>query len=129
MKIGLTVKGANVPEKSKTITLGEIDGQKIHSPSAGIFLFAPFLAQLDLDRIVRYAGLPGSKIIPAKNYLLSFLAMKLLGTERYAHVGDHAFDPGLSPFLGLNVMPKCTAMSTYSYSLDEVHILRLQISP
>ena len=126
LKIGLTVKGANVPEKSKAITLGQMDGQRIHSPSSGIFLFAPFLAQLDLDRIVRYAGLPGSKIIPAKNYLLSFLAMKLLGTERYAHVGDHAFDPGLSPFLGLNVMPKCTAMSTYSYSLDEVHILRLQ---
>ena len=26
----------------------------------------------------------------------------------------------------LNVLPKCTAMSIYSYSLDEVHILKLQ---
>ena len=54
--------------------------------------------------------------------------MKLLGIERYAHVGDHAFDPGIGLFTGLNVVPKCTAMSTYSYSLDEVHILRLQRS-
>ena len=25
---------------------------------------------------------------------------------------DHAFDPGLGLFTGLNVLPKCTAMST-----------------
>jgi hypothetical protein len=60
------------------------------------------------------------------SYLLSFLALKLLGNERYAHVDDHAFDPGLGLFAGLNVLPKCTAMSTYSYGLDEVHIQRLQ---
>ena len=41
-------------------------------------------------------------------------------------MGDHAFDPGLGAFAGLNVIPKCTALSTYSYSLDEVHLLRLQ---
>ena len=58
--------------------------------------------------------------------LLSLLALKLLGTERYAHVGDHAFDPGLGLFAGLNVLPKCTALSTYAYSLDEDHIHRLQ---
>ena len=126
LKTGLTVKGANIPEKSKTITIGDMDGQKIQSITAGIYLFAPFLAQLNIDQIVQYSGLPGSKVIPAKNYLLSFLTMKLLGTERYAHVGDHSFDPGLGLFTGLNVVPKCTAMSTYSYSLDEVHILRLQ---
>ena len=112
LKMGMTVKGAHIPEKSKAITVGDMDGQKIQSPSAGIFVFAPFLAQLGIDRIVRSAGLPGSKVIPAKNYLLSFLAMKLLGTERYAHVGDHAFDPGIGPFTGLNTVPKCTAMST-----------------
>jgi hypothetical protein len=60
------------------------------------------------------------------NYFLSILALKLLGTERYAHVGDHSFDPGLWLFAGLNVLPKCTALSSYSYSLDQVHINRLQ---
>jgi hypothetical protein len=126
LKMGMTVKGAHIPEKSKAITLGDMDGEMIQSPTAGIFIFAPFLAQLNIDSIVRSAGLPGSKVIPAKNYLTSFLALKLLGTERYAHVGDHSFDPGLGLFSGLNVIPKCTAMSTYSYSLDQVHILRLQ---
>ena len=125
-RMKMTVKGAHIPEKSQTITAQDLEGQRLISSSAGLFLFAPFLAQFDLDPIIQSAGLPGSQIIPAKSYLLSFLALKLLGTERYAHVDDHAFDPGLGPFAGLNVIPKCTALSTYSYSLDEVHLLRLQ---
>lgn len=126
LKIGLTVQGAAVPETACAITPAGREGQCFESASAGVFLFAPFLAQLDIARVVREAGLPGSKKIPALSYLLSFLALKLLGTERYAHVGDHAFDPGLGLFAGLNVLPKCTAMSTYAYGLDEVHVQRLQ---
>lgn len=79
-----------------------------------------------MPELVNTAGLPGTKVIPAASYFLSFLALKLIGTKRYAHMGDHAFDPALGLFAGLNVLPKCTAMSTYSYSLDEVHLLRLQ---
>lgn len=126
LKIGRTVKGTDVPARSEHVSLADIDGRTLDSPGAGVFLFAPFLAQLGLGDVVKRAGLPGTKAIPAQSYLLSFLAFKLLGTERYAHVGDHAFDPGLGLFAGLNVLPKCTAMSTYSYSLDEAHILRLQ---
>lgn len=126
LKVGLTVVGAKVPDKAEAVTLGELDGQRFESDAAGIFLFAPFIAQLGLDEVVRSAGLPGTKLIPALSYLLSFLALKLLGTERYAHAGDHGFDPGLGVFGGLSVLPKCTAMSTYSYGLDEVHIRRLQ---
>jgi hypothetical protein len=126
LKVGLTVKGAAVPATAQAISVGALDGQRFESDAAGIFLFAPFIAQLELDGVVRAAGLPGTKVIPALSYLLSFLALKLLGTERYAHVGDHAFDPGLGLFAGLNVLPKCTAMSTYSYSLDDVHVRRLQ---
>lgn len=126
LKIGMTVKGAEVPDRSRAVTIQEIEGQRFESDSAGIFLFAPFLAQFDLEEIVRSAGLPGTKTIPASSYFLSFLALKLLGTERYAHIGDHGFDPAPGLFAGLNVLPKCTAVSTYSYSLDEVHIQRLQ---
>jgi len=125
-KIGITVQRTTIPTASELTTLDAFNGQCLSCDGAGVFLFAPFLAQLNIDKIVQHASLPGSKIIPAKNYLLSFLALKLLGTERYAHVGNHGFDPGLGLFAGLNVLPKCTAMSTYSYSLDEEHITRLQ---
>ena len=103
-----------------------LDGSRWESPAAGVFLFAPFLARFNTAALVQSAGLPGTQPIPALSYWLSFLALKLLGTERYAHVGERAFDPGLGLFSGLNVLPKCTALSTYAYSLDERHLTGLQ---
>jgi transposase len=126
LKIGLTVKGAKVPERSESISIKQVEGKRFECESAGTFLFAPFIEKLNITKIIESSGLPGSKTIPAINYVLSFLTLKLIGTERYAHMGDHSFDPGLGLFAGLNVLPKCTAMSTYSYSLDEVHLSRLQ---
>ena len=126
LQIGFTVKGTQVPERSEKVTVTQFEGKCLESEGAGVFLFAPFIAQLNLDEIVRKAGLPQTKSISVENYLLSFLALKLLGTERYAHVGEHSFDAGLGLFTGLNVIPKCTALSTYSYSLDEAHLVRLQ---
>jgi len=127
LKLGFTVRGAQVPERSESLTSIEmLEGQHFESTGAGIFMFAPFIAQLGLHEVVHDAGLPGTKVISAINYFLSFLALKLLGSERYAHVGEHAFDPCLGLFAGLNVLPKCTALSTYSYSLDEIHLSRLQ---
>jgi len=126
LKLGLTVKGAKVPAVSEAITISAVTGKHVGCEAAGVFLFAPFIEKLNIRNIVKQAGLPGTKMIPATSYLLSFLALKLIGTERYAHMGDHGFDAGLGLFAGLNVLPKCTAMSTYSYGLDAVHLLRLQ---
>lgn len=126
IQLGLTVKKAGIPEKSQFITMEALDGCAFDSVSAGLFIFAPFIARFNIEKIIQSAGLPGSKSIPAMNYFLSFLALKLLGNERYAHVGDRAFDPGLGLFAGLNSIPKCTALSTYAYSLDEIHLTKLQ---
>jgi hypothetical protein len=106
------------------VSVGE--PRKVDCDAAGVFLFAPFIEQLDLAKVVAEAGLPGTKTIPALQYFLSFLAVKLIGTERFAHINDHSFDAGLGLFAGLNVLPKCTAMSTYSYSLDAIHLYKLQ---
>jgi len=126
LKLGLTVKGAKVPAVSEAITVSAVTGKHVDCEAAGVFLFAPFIEKLNISNIVKQAGLPGTRMIPATSYLLSFLALKLIGNERYAHMGDHGFDAGLGLFAGLNVLPKCTAMSTYSYGLDAVHLLRLQ---
>ena len=124
LKMGLTVQGARVPEVSQVLATG-ID-RSVDCESAGVFLFAPFIERLNLAKVVADANLPGSKTIPALQYFLSFLSLKLIGTERFAHMNDHSFDAGLGLFAGLNVLPKCTAMSTYSYSLDTIHLLKLQ---
>jgi len=126
LKLGLTVKGAQVPAVAEK--LAEMPQGAFESQAAGVWLFAPFIDQLNLPQVVQEAGLPGTKTIPALSYFLSFLALKLIGTERYAHLPEHGFDPGLGLWAGLNVLPKCTAMSTYSYGLDAVHLLRLQQS-
>ena len=126
LKVGRTVQGAQIPEAACKRAAHEWEDLRVDSPTAGVFLFAPFLAQLRFPQVVEAARLPGSQQIPALSYLLSFLALKLMGTERYAHVGEHGFDPGPGLFAGLNVLPKCTALSSYAYGLDAIHLQRLQ---
>ncbi|MFZ3045024.1 MAG: transposase [Desulfatirhabdiaceae bacterium] len=126
LKLGITVKGAQVPAIAHAISIADSAERLLECESAGVFLFAPFVEKLNLSEVVHEAGLPGTKMIPALNYFLSFLALKLIGTERFGHMNDHGFDSGLGLFAGLNVLPKCTAMSTYSYSLDAIHLSRLQ---
>jgi len=126
LQIGQTAQGADVPDRAQVLAGAALQDREVRSVGAGVFVFAPLIKQLNLDRVVKDARLPGSKAIPAMNYVLSILALKLVGTERYAHAGDHGFDAGLGLFAGLNVLPKCTALSTYSYSLDPAHLTRLQ---
>jgi transposase len=128
LKLGMTVKGAQVPAVAQRIRLGDVSQRPFDSEAAGVFLFAPLIEKLNLVKVVQEAGLPGTKAIPALSYFLSFLSLKLLGTERYAHISEHAFDPGPGLFAELNVLPKCTAISTYSYGLDGVHLQHLQQS-
>ena len=103
IKIGMTVTGAQIPEASHIRDIAEMQSAQFDCPAAGVYLFAPFIEKLGIEKIVSKAGLPGSTVIGATNYLLSFLALKLLGTERHFHAPDHAFDPGLGLFAGLNV--------------------------
>lgn len=125
-KIGITVKGAKIPERSQQMMIDSSTNQTIESDYAGLFLLMPFIQKLGIQEVIKKAGLPGTKAISAMNYFLSFLSLKLIGNERYSHMSNYGFDQGLGLFAGLNILPKCTAMSTYSYSLDAAHIQRLQ---
>jgi hypothetical protein len=80
-----------------------------------VFLFIPLIVDLQLDTIFNQIGFYGSKQIPRLNYLMSFLALKLIGKERLSHVSDLNFDYGLGTFAGLNVLPKTAALTQYSY--------------
>lgn len=81
---------------------------------AGLFVFVPLLRGIDLAKLVRDVGLPGSEMIPAETALRSFLALKLVGVERTSHVMQHVFDEGLAFFAGLNAPPKRSYLSAYS---------------
>ena len=88
------------------------------SKVAGLLLAVPELVALDLPGLVKGAGYPGTSVIPATNYVLSLLALKLVGLRRVSHVDDLAADPGAGLFAGLVALPKATALTTYSYRLD-----------
>jgi hypothetical protein len=92
---------------------------------AGIFLFLPLLARLRFDDLARQARYPGSRMIPAVNALLSLLALKLLDKERRSHIGDFDFDEALGLFAGLNVLPKKSYATAYSYLTQRSHQHRL----
>jgi hypothetical protein len=47
--------------------------------------------------------------------LLSLLALKLLDKERHSHIDDFNFDHALGLFAGLNVFPKKSYATAYSY--------------
>jgi hypothetical protein len=72
----------------------------------------PDLVALDLPNLVAAAGYPGTAVIPATNYLLSLLALKLVGMRRVAHVEDLAADPGAGLFAGLAALSRATALTT-----------------
>jgi hypothetical protein len=85
---------------------------------AGLLLTIPDLLALDLPALVTAAGYPGTQVVPAINYLLSLLALKLTATRRVSHVEDLAADPGAALFAGLTALPKTTALTSYSYRLQ-----------
>lgn len=90
-------------------------GRRVRTRLAGAFLFLPLLARLRLDHLVERAGYPGSALIPASAALLSVLLLKLLDKERRSHVNDFNFDEALGWFAGLNVLPKKSFLTEYSY--------------
>jgi hypothetical protein len=80
---------------------------------------------LGFDRLVQQAGYPGSRMVPASGALLSLLALKLLDKERKSHISDFNFDEALGLFAGLNILPKATFATDYSYRTQRRHQQRL----
>ncbi|CAN5766070.1 hypothetical protein BH23PLA1_BH23PLA1_43970 [soil metagenome] len=82
---------------------------------AGLFLFLPLLARLEFDELVRQAGYAGSEMVPADAALLSLLTLKFLDKERRSHIDDFHFEDALGLFAGLNILPKKSFATDYSY--------------
>ncbi len=116
---GLTKKKTIIPEKSHQLEVSKLVNQKFNSKSAGVFLFIPYLLKTNLPDIIQNSNFPETSEISKLNYLLSIMSLKLIGQERLSQINDFSLDRGLGLFAGLNVLPKSTAISTYSYSIDK----------
>jgi hypothetical protein len=91
-----------------------LEPRQFRTKFGGLFLFMPFLVTLPLERLLKEAGFPGTKMIPAAHAIRSLLAMKLFGSARHSHVMSSVFDEGLALFAGLNAIPKRSVLTEYS---------------
>jgi hypothetical protein len=111
------------------------DPLRLRTRVAGLFLFLPLLARLGFDSLVQKAGYAGTKMVPADAALLSMLALKLLDKERRSHIDDFNFEEALGLFAGLNVLPKKSFVTDYSYRTEREQQTKLlagwvkQLSP
>ena len=117
--------GSIVPEVADVRELVLEEGRQFPTQVAGLFLFFPLLLDLDLPQVVSDAKLPGSKQIPALQALLALLAPKLIGKRRISHISDLCNDEGAGLFAGLNVLPKTTYATDYSYKTERTMTERL----
>jgi transposase len=94
----------------------------VETGKAGLLLLLPDLIALDLPGLVKQAGYPGTRVVPAVSWLLSLLALKLTRTRRVSHVDDLLLaDPAASLFAGLATLPKKSALTDYSYRTSHDH--------
>ena len=96
----------------------DLQPRQLRTQFGGLFLFLPFLAQIPFDTILRRAGFPESKMIPAGCAMRSLLGLKLFGSARHSHVMGSVLDEGLALFAGLNVIPKRSFLTEYSCRID-----------
>jgi hypothetical protein len=57
--------------------------------------------------------------MPAASWLLALLALKLTRTRRVCHVDDLLADPAVGLLAGLAVLPKKSALTSYSCRLSQ----------
>jgi len=64
-------------------------------------------------------------MVPAANALISLLTLKLLDKERLSHIDDFNCDEALGLFAGLNILPKKSFATDYSYRTTRTQQLEL----
>ena len=106
-----------VPPKVRQRSLKTAPSTRITTRYGGLFLFLPFLNALSLPHLIQLAHYPDTNQLTSCNYLLSLLFLKLIDKERLSHIDDVNLDAGAGLFAGLNLLPRSSAISAYSYSI------------
>jgi len=115
------------PEVAEVADVNRLDlsPRRFRTQFGGLYLFVPYLAQIPLERLLKEAGFPGTRIIPAAQAMRSLLGLKLFGSARHSHVMSYVLDEGLALFAGLNVIPKRSFLTEYSCRVDPASYPRL----
>jgi hypothetical protein len=84
-----------------------------------LLCFLPILAKYDIDALISNSAYPATRTISKLSSILSFLAIKLVGTRRYSVDDLWCMDRGSGLFAGLNVLPKAAWFSSYSHRVTQ----------
>lgn len=122
-----------IPEKIKAPISQPLEGESeefCSEKSAGVLLFLPLIEKMGITKAIENAGFPHTSVLNALSSVLSFLALKLIGNSRLSHDQTWNLDRSLGLFAGLNVLPKSSTLSSYSYRVtrDQNRIFLSELS-
>jgi hypothetical protein len=112
-KISTTIPSKIIPPICRPLIL--IDQSFSTEKGAGPLIFLPLIEELGIVSAIRKSGFPSTSILSDVTSLLSFIALKILGSERLSHDETWNLDRALGLFAELNVLPKTSTLSSYSY--------------
>lgn len=118
-ELGLTKKNQLLPPISTTLDINQLNSYKFECQVGGIYYFIPYILQTGLYDIILSSSFPETSKLSKINSIFSILALKLIGHERLSKISSYNHDAGFGFFAGLNVPPKTTATSTYSYLISK----------
>jgi len=99
----------------RSVSLEITDEQFSTEANVGPLLFLPIIENFNIIDVIKKSDFPETAEINAVQSVMSFLALKLTGCKRWSHDTAWNMDRALGFFAGLNVLPKATTLSTYSY--------------
>ncbi|MFN2505404.1 MAG: hypothetical protein ABR540_14465, partial [Acidimicrobiales bacterium] len=103
-------------EAVRAAPLGEWPaGTSTECAHAGLFVLFPAMVELGVDAVIAAGAYPSTSVLSAWHSMGSLLVLKLLRSGRVSHATDVAADAALGLAVGLNVLPKATHATTYSY--------------
>ncbi|MGP8329352.1 MAG: transposase [Methanosarcinaceae archaeon] len=121
-ELGLTKKNTLLPQISTSVNIEQLESYKFDCQVGGIYYFIPYILQTGLYELISSIPFPETSKLSKINSIFSILALKLMGHERLSKISNYNHDAGFGFFAGLNVPPKTTATSTYSYMVDKESI-------
>lgn len=116
---GLTKKRTIIPKKVIALDFTNFINYKFDCQVGGIYYFIPYILETGLFDLINNSSFPETTKLSQINSIFSLLALKLVGHERLSKISSYNNDTGFGFFAGLNVPPKTTATSTYSYLVDK----------
>lgn len=85
---------------------------------AAPLLFLPLIERLGIVEAIKRAGFPQTSVLSDVSSVLSFVALKTLGNERLSHDTTWNMDRVMGFSANLNVLPKRSTLSSYSYRVQ-----------